>query len=193
MNSVVLGLVVPVAAAASASIVWVLLPWLKRHALAHPNSRSSHRESTPQGGGIAVIAAAVVVAAGSAVIGLHEPALGPGSLWLVFSATALIALVGAIDDIRTIEVVPRLLLQTVAVGIMIAWVFTVTFVPAYVMLLKDKSLENFGAAAVHEEKQTWLTRLLHRTGQLTYVGAKPILVARGIILDTNVKGEPLGR
>jgi UDP-N-acetylmuramyl pentapeptide phosphotransferase/UDP-N-acetylglucosamine-1-phosphate transferase len=120
MNSAVLGLVVPVAAVASAGMIWLLLPWLKRHALAHPNSRSSHRESTPQGGGIAVVAASAVVATAGVVIGLHEPALGQSSLWLVLSATALIALVGAIDDIRTIEVVPRLLLQTVAVGIMIA-------------------------------------------------------------------------
>ncbi|NLH42581.1 MAG: MMPL family transporter, partial [Planctomycetes bacterium] len=63
----------------------------------------------------------------------------------------------------------------VAVGIMIAWVFTITFVPAYVMFLKDKSLENFGAAVVHEQKQTWLTRMLHGTGGLTYRAAKPIL------------------
>jgi predicted RND superfamily exporter protein len=76
----------------------------------------------------------------------------------------------------------------VAVGIMIAWVFTVTFVPAYVMLLADKSLENFGAAAVHEEKQTWLTRLLHRTGQLTYTGAKPILVVTALIAGVAVYG-----
>ena len=34
----------------------------------------------------------------------------------------------------------------VAVGIMIAWVFTVTFVPAYIMFLSEKGLENFGAA-----------------------------------------------
>ncbi len=41
----------------------------------------------------------------------------------------------------------------VAVGIMIAWVFTVTFVPAYIMFLNEKGLENFGAAVVHEQKQ----------------------------------------
>jgi len=68
----------------------------------------------------------------------------------------------------------------VAIGIMIAWVFTVTFVPAYIMFLNEKGLENFGAATVHEEKQTWLTRLLHGTGRLTYTGAKPILI--GIVV-----------
>jgi predicted RND superfamily exporter protein len=64
----------------------------------------------------------------------------------------------------------------VAVGIMIAWIVTVTFVPAYVMMIKESSLKNFGLAAAHEEKQTWLTRLLHSAGRFTYGWAKLILV-----------------
>ncbi len=76
----------------------------------------------------------------------------------------------------------------VAAGIMVAWVCTVTFVPAYIMFLKDRSLENFGAAAVHEERQTWLTRVLHSTGRLTYAAAKPILVAIVIVAAVAVYG-----
>jgi len=76
----------------------------------------------------------------------------------------------------------------VAIGIMIAWVFTVTFVPAYIMFLNEKGLENFGAAVVHEEKQNWLTRVLHRTGRLTVTGAKPILVVMVIITAVAVYG-----
>jgi len=76
----------------------------------------------------------------------------------------------------------------VASGIMVAWICTVTFVPAYVMFLKDRSLENFGAAAVHEEKQTWLTHVLHATGRLTYTAAKPILVAIVIVAAVAVYG-----
>ncbi|MEJ5259889.1 MAG: MMPL family transporter [Anaerohalosphaeraceae bacterium] len=63
----------------------------------------------------------------------------------------------------------------VSVGIMIAWVFTVTFVPAYVMLLPERTLANFGLAVHQEEAQTWLTRLLARTGRMTVRQAKPIL------------------
>ncbi len=44
----------------------------------------------------------------------------PVSLGLVFAATAFITIVGAIDDIRTIEVAPRLLMQALAVAVMIA-------------------------------------------------------------------------
>src|SRR5882757_4023353 len=120
MNSAELSLIVTVAAAISAGVILVLQPWLQRYLLAHPNSRSSHRQSTPQGGGIAVIAAAMAVTASAAAIGLHEPAFDPTSLQLVFAATAFIMLVGAADDLWTIEVAPRLLLQTLAVGIMLA-------------------------------------------------------------------------
>ncbi|HNY79830.1 MAG: MMPL family transporter [Sedimentisphaerales bacterium] len=76
----------------------------------------------------------------------------------------------------------------VAAGIMVAWVCTVTFVPAYIMFLKDRSLENFGAAAAHEEEQTWLTRVLHSTGRLTYAAAKPILVVMMILAAIAVYG-----
>ncbi len=70
----------------------------------------------------------------------------------------------------------------VAVGIMIAWIFTVTFVPAYIMMISEKSLDNFGRKAVHIEKKNWLTRLLNRTGNFTFIKAKPILAV--IILIT---------
>ena len=120
MNSVEVGLVVALAAAISAGIILALLPLLRRYALAHPNARSSHRKSTPQGGGIAVIAATIAVAAGALAAGLYEPGLSPASLWPVFAATAFIAVVGVADDIWTIEVAPRLLLQTLAVVVVVA-------------------------------------------------------------------------
>jgi len=76
----------------------------------------------------------------------------------------------------------------VALGIMIAWLATIMFVPAYIMLLKESSLANFGAAAVHEEKTTWLSRLLHGTGRFTYSGAKVILVLLVIVVAVAVYG-----
>src|SRR5882724_9579576 len=53
---------VVLAAACSACLTWALQPLLLRYALARPNTRSSHRIPTPQGAGIAVIAATLVVA-----------------------------------------------------------------------------------------------------------------------------------
>ncbi len=76
----------------------------------------------------------------------------------------------------------------VGVGIMIAWLVTVTFVPAYIMMVSEKSLENFGLEAQHGEKATWLTRLLHRGGNFTYRRAKYILTAFLIIAGISIYG-----
>ena len=56
--------IVAVVAAAllSAGIIWAIRPWLLQYALARPNARSSHRVPTPQGAGVAVIAATLLVA-----------------------------------------------------------------------------------------------------------------------------------
>lgn len=120
MSSLGLAIVVAMTAAISAAMILVLLPALTRHVLAHPNARSSHHRPTPQGGGIAVIAASLAVAAGAIAIAPSDPALNMASLWALFAATAFIAAVGMVDDIRTIEVAPRLLLQALAVVIVIA-------------------------------------------------------------------------
>jgi len=69
----------------------------------------------------------------------------------------------------------------VAVGIMVAWLCTILFVPAYIMMLKESSLTNFGAAAVHEDKHNWMSRLLLNLGQMTYRNAKLILVLLVIV------------
>jgi UDP-N-acetylmuramyl pentapeptide phosphotransferase/UDP-N-acetylglucosamine-1-phosphate transferase len=104
------------AAIVSVGIIVALRPWLRRVALAKPNARSSHREPTPQGGGIAVVAATVVAAFGTLYFSAPA-AMGP--LLPVLAAAVLIAVVGAADDIRSIGVAPRLLLQALAVAVVI--------------------------------------------------------------------------
>ena len=76
----------------------------------------------------------------------------------------------------------------VAIGIMIAWVFTVTFVPAYIMLIRESSLANFGASSVHAEKESPLSRLLNAGGRFTYANAKLILIVASIITAAAVYG-----
>jgi UDP-N-acetylmuramyl pentapeptide phosphotransferase/UDP-N-acetylglucosamine-1-phosphate transferase len=119
MNSMGPGLIVVSAAAISAGLILALLPLLQRHALAHPTARSSHSAPTPQGGGIAVIAAALLVTASVALLGWRDPAFGQASLWSALVAAAFIALVGAADDVKSIGVGPRLALQALAVAAMI--------------------------------------------------------------------------
>ncbi|MHC4518788.1 MAG: efflux RND transporter permease subunit, partial [Planctomycetota bacterium] len=52
----------------------------------------------------------------------------------------------------------------------------------------ESSLANFGAAAVHEEKQTWMTRLLHAGGTFTYNAAKPLLIVLVIVTAVAIYG-----
>ncbi len=94
-------------------LLLALMPLLARYALAKPNARSSHKVPTPQGGGIAVIAAVIVVVAATAVF-LGTQLENPLNLSVVMLAAAGLAAVGAIDDLRPMEAVPRLLLQTAA-------------------------------------------------------------------------------
>ena len=101
----------------SARLVASIRPMLLKHALAKPNARSSHRIPTPQGAGIAVIAATLVVTA--AIMAGAEPRVNVPIA--VFGATLFIAIVGFADDLKSISVVTRLLLQAIAVG---AIVFT---------------------------------------------------------------------
>src|SRR5271155_3088948 len=99
-----------------AGLIVLLRPSLRRYALARPNARSSHSEPTPQGGGIAVIAA-TIAAAYLGVFVLGAPiALPPVP---VLAAVVLMACIGAVDDIRALEVAPRLLLQALAVAVVI--------------------------------------------------------------------------
>ncbi len=101
------------AALLSAALIRLIRPHLLKHALAKPNARSSHRVPTPQGAGIAVIAATLVVA-GVAIAGVTNAASNfPVAL---FGATLFIAALGFADDLKPVPVLPRLLLQAVAVG-----------------------------------------------------------------------------
>jgi UDP-N-acetylmuramyl pentapeptide phosphotransferase/UDP-N-acetylglucosamine-1-phosphate transferase len=100
------------AALLSGRLVAAIHPLLLKHALAKPNARSSHRIPTPQGAGIAVIAATLVVAA-AVMAGADTRVNIPIA---VFGATLFIAVVGFADDVKSIAVVTRLLLQAVAVA-----------------------------------------------------------------------------
>ncbi|WP_314955259.1 glycosyltransferase family 4 protein [Bradyrhizobium cosmicum] len=108
-------LALAIAALISALVTWASRPLLQRYALARPNARSSHRIPTPQGAGIAVIAATLLVA--SMWAAWANIAIPPA----LVIATIVIALVGFADDIVSLPVPVRLVLQAACVG---AVVFT---------------------------------------------------------------------
>jgi len=106
------------AALTSAGLIVLLYPLLKRYALAKPNARSSHHVPTPQGGGIAVVAATVAAVGGA--LGLLPLGVSLNvPLGAVLGAAVLTACLGAADDIRPLPVAPRLLLQAIVVAAVI--------------------------------------------------------------------------
>lgn len=95
----------------TALLIAGLMPLLRRYALARPNVRSSHMTPTPQGAGIAIVASVIgVVLAGGALGWL---VLAPWLLGFMAAAMAL-AVLGTLDDIQPMPVLPRLMLQFAA-------------------------------------------------------------------------------
>ena len=116
----VLGPAALIALFISLVLVILLRPWLARHVLARPNARSSHRKPTPQGGGGAVVIATLAVIWGAVALlpeFLHDRS---GQLLALTAAAALLAAVGAVDDMRSLPAAVRLLVQCVAVGAVVA-------------------------------------------------------------------------
>ena len=81
----------------------------------------------------------------------------------------------------------------VALGIMIAWLLTVTFIPAYVMFLKPETLDKFGAvhAPGKEEALTLTGRLMARLCRFTFKWAKSILTVAVLLVIVSLYGMSL--
>ncbi len=127
-------LALPVSAVLTCVLIVLLRPLLIRYALARPNARSSHKTPTPQGGGIAIMAALLLVVVAGAVFSPWAPECacpekglrGILSFYLrrdpaviVLGCAVLLAVVGACDDIRPLPTIPRLVLQFFAVSLVI--------------------------------------------------------------------------
>ncbi|MBR1229229.1 glycosyltransferase family 4 protein [Bradyrhizobium sp. AUGA SZCCT0176] len=116
----VLALTTSLAIAATAAVICAMLivalrPLLQRYALARPNARSSHVTPTPQGGGLAVIAATAI---GAALTVLSGSTASGTAILIVLAAAFCLAAVGMVDDLRPIPVIPRLTLQLAVVVVL---------------------------------------------------------------------------
>lgn len=77
----------------------------------------------------------------------------------------------------------------VAIGVFLAWLLTVTLVPAYIMLMSEKSFENFGMAAAHEhEGKGFLPRMLQGVARLSYARAKMLILITLVITSGAIYG-----
>ena len=83
----------------------------------------------------------------------------------------------------------------IAFGVIVAWIFTVTFIPAYVMLIGEKSLKDFGVAHDTDENSTSaesvMSRGLTMVGQFTYRRAK--LIMASVVILTIVAAYGMSR
>jgi UDP-N-acetylmuramyl pentapeptide phosphotransferase/UDP-N-acetylglucosamine-1-phosphate transferase len=127
----VLAVVAILAGLLSAVLIGALLPWLKAYALARPNARSSHREPTPQGGGIAVIVATLLAAWLGISLAHTAGESAPGDFLALTIAALALAATGAVDDIRPLPVGLRLAFQCAAVALLLA------FVPAEARIIPE--------------------------------------------------------
>jgi predicted RND superfamily exporter protein len=65
----------------------------------------------------------------------------------------------------------------VGAGVLLAWLLTVTLVPAYIMLMPDKALEGFGKKDENEEKRrSPLDAALSWTGRVSFGKARTVLL-----------------
>jgi UDP-N-acetylmuramyl pentapeptide phosphotransferase/UDP-N-acetylglucosamine-1-phosphate transferase len=112
----VLGAIALVALLFSVGLIVLLRPWLARYAMVQPNARSSHHKPTPQGGGVAVLVATLMVAWGAVAFSPTLLQNQSEQFVAVTAAAALLGMVGAMDDIRSLPPAARLATQCIAVG-----------------------------------------------------------------------------
>jgi UDP-N-acetylmuramyl pentapeptide phosphotransferase/UDP-N-acetylglucosamine-1-phosphate transferase len=192
-------LIVVGALALTAGLIIMLRPWLRRYALARPNARSLHHNPTPQGGGMAVVAATVLVAGAAILAGPELVAQSGARLLVVIGATAVLAVTGALDDVFALGPAPRLVLQVLAVGCTVATLPADAAVLPFLPLWADRvavivagvwfvNLVNF------MDGIDWMTvaEVVPVTAGLTLVGAAGALPSAPIIFSLALLGAILG-
>ncbi|MBE0617595.1 MAG: MMPL family transporter [Proteobacteria bacterium] len=114
-----------------------------------------------------------------------------GELFMPMLYTSLTTLAGFASLALTPIPPVRVFGLFVALGVAVAWLFTVTLVPAYIMLfIPERKLETFGATAHHadDEGHSPLARLLVWSGRVTREHAKLWLALTGIVLAVSAYG-----
>ena len=78
----------------------------------------------------------------------------------------------------------------VAIGIMLAFVLTIVFIPAYIMMMKEESLADFGAKEQvnPETDRSLINRHLRWIGRTSYSKAKAIIIFNLVILGIAIFG-----
>lgn len=187
------------AAAICAGMLVMLLPWLKSHALAHPVDRSSHREPTPQGGGLGVVLATLIPAWLAAAMAGALPAGTPTLLSALTGGVVLLTLVGLLDDMHSLSPGPRLLVQCLAVGLVLATLpLDVRLVPALPLWVERACLLLLGIWFVNlvnfMDGIDWMTvaEAVPITGAIAVFGLAGIVSPPAMLVALALMGAMLG-
>jgi UDP-N-acetylmuramyl pentapeptide phosphotransferase/UDP-N-acetylglucosamine-1-phosphate transferase len=187
-ETILLGLLV-FSALLSAALIGLLMPLLQRYALARPNARSSHRIPTPQGGGIAVLAATIIPVAILAFLISPDIKLNWGSgidfrfIWIALLAATGLAVVGAVDDIHPLPAKQRLLLQIVAVAVVVTMAGT-RVLPAWIPESVELALLIFGGV--------WFVNLVNFMDGLDWITVAEMVPVAAFLASLGVvSGSPV--
>jgi UDP-N-acetylmuramyl pentapeptide phosphotransferase/UDP-N-acetylglucosamine-1-phosphate transferase len=117
MSWTILAVACVVVAVLSWAANWAILRALVRfEAYDRPNARSSHDLPKPRGGGLALLPVLLI----AWIVVAEWFGTAPAGFWIVVSAAALLVVISWLDDLRNLPVVPRLMVQALAVGFGIA-------------------------------------------------------------------------
>jgi predicted RND superfamily exporter protein len=75
----------------------------------------------------------------------------------------------------------------VAIGIAIAWILTILFIPAYVMLMNENSFKNFGQGS-HEERGRWIDKWLQYIKGISTGRFHVVLVMTVLLVAASIYG-----
>jgi UDP-N-acetylmuramyl pentapeptide phosphotransferase/UDP-N-acetylglucosamine-1-phosphate transferase len=115
------GIMIAAAAALMAyALIALAIGPLRRHAEAEVTERSSHSVATPQGAGAVIVPVALAFAALAFMASGQTPAGGMVYAGVVAGLALALMAVGFVDDMRSLDVVPRLVSQALTVGIAVA-------------------------------------------------------------------------
>ena len=81
----------------------------------------------------------------------------------------------------------------IALGVLLAWLFTVTFIPAYIMFLPEKSLEGFGLAdSGHSVKASSFAQFTRKRARWIFTGTLAVAIVSAIgISRININDNPV--
>ena len=78
----------------------------------------------------------------------------------------------------------------VAIGIMLAWLLTILFIPAYIMMMRESSLDNFGSPQVvdHASDKSLFNRHLRWVGRMASVKPRLVIIFNIAVMAVGVTG-----